>query len=313
MDGYIIRRILATIPVIGVVALFVFFMMKAGGADPAAIVAGDAASVTEIAEIRARMGLDQPLYLQFLSWLGGVARGDFGVSFYNQQPVSELILQRMEPTICVGLAVLFFSTLFALPLGIIAAHKVGSWIDRAVMLFATTAFSVPVFLLGYILIFVFSVSMPIFPVQGYVDLADGFVPFLRHIALPTLTLGLVHSALLARITRASMLEILQQDYIRTARAKGLSTVVVLLRHALKNASVPIATVVGVSFAGLISGVVITETVFHIHGLGRLTADSILHRDYPVIQAVVLLFSLVYVAINLAVDLLYTILDPRIRY
>jgi peptide/nickel transport system permease protein len=313
MNGYIVRRILATAPVMGVVAVFVFFMMKAGGADPAAIVAGDAASLSDIAEIRQRMGLAQPLHEQFWDWLSGVVQGDFGNSFYNQQPVSDLILQRLEPTVCVGLSVLVFSTLLAVPIGIVAAHRVGTWIDRAVMVFAALAFSVPVFLLGYVLIFTFSLSVPVFPVQGYTDFAEGVVPFLRHIALPTITLGLVHTALLARITRASMLEVLQEDYIRTARAKGVGTLKVLLRHALKNASVPIATIVGVSFAGLISGVVITETVFGIHGLGRLTADSILHRDYPVIQAVVLLFSAVYVVVNLIVDLLYTVLDPRIRY
>ncbi len=313
MHGYIVRRILATIPVMLVVAVFVFSLMKLGGADPAAIIAGNVASIDDIARIRVQLGLDRPIYAQFWTWLIGVLQGDFGVSFYSQKPVLDLIRQRMEPTIAIGVAVITFAVVLAVPIGVIAAHKVGTWIDRLVMVFAALAFSVPVFLLGYLLIYGFSLGLRLFPVQGYQSLTKDFWGFVQHITLPSITLGSVYMALIARITRASMLEILQEDYIRTARSKGLPTIRVLIEHALKNASVPIATIVGVGFAGLISGVVITESVFRIPGLGRLTAEAILQKDYPVIQAVVILFSLIYVMVNLLVDLIYTVLDPRIRY
>jgi peptide/nickel transport system permease protein len=313
MFSYVVRRILATIPVMGVVALLVFLLMHLGPGDPAAILAGDYATPDRIQEIRQQMGLDRPIYEQFLVWLGLLLKGDLGQSIYSGYPVARIIAQRLEPTLALAATTMIFAIVIAVPLGIVAAWKAGTWIDRMVMVFAVMAFSFPVFLTGYALIYALSMKAGVLPVQGYKSLSEGIVPFFRHILLPSITLGSVYVALIARITRATMIEVLREDYIRTAHAKGLSTAQVLLGHALKNASVPIVTIIGVGIAIMIGGVVVTETVFVIPGLGRLTTESVMHRDYPVIQGVVLLFSFAYVLINLVIDILYTFLDPRVRY
>jgi peptide/nickel transport system permease protein len=311
--AYLVKRLLATIPVMGVVALFVFSLLYISPGDPAAVIAGDIATDEDIARIRAKLGLDQPYLVRFGTWLWALAHGDLGVSIFTNLPVSQLIGQRLEPTAALTLCTLIVTVLIAVPIGVIAAWRVGTWVDRAVMGFSVLGFSVPVFVFAYLLMLVFSIELEWLPVQGYVSITEGFWPFLRHLILPSVALGTVYMALIARITRASMLEVLSQDYIRTAQAKGLASRDVLMRHALKNAAVPIVTVIGIGIALLISGVVVTETVFAIPGIGRLTVDAILRRDYPIIQAVTLLFSAVYVLINLAVDLSYTVLDPRIRY
>jgi peptide/nickel transport system permease protein len=313
MLAYIIRRLIATIPVMGVVALFVFSLLYLAPGDPAAIIAGDLATADDIARIHRQLGLDEPFLLRFFSWLWGVLQGDLGISIFTNLPVAKLIGQRLEPTIALTLTTLVATLAFAIPLGVVAAWKAGTAIDRAVMLLAVAGFSIPSFVLAYILILVFSVQLDLLPVQGYVSIGDGFVPFIRHLILPSIALGLIYGALIARITRASMLEVLSQDYIRTAQAKGLSNGTVLIRHALRNAAVPVATVIGIGIALLISGVIVTETVFAIPGIGRLTVDAILRRDYPIIQGVTLLFSAAYVLVNLAVDISYTLLDPRVRY
>jgi peptide/nickel transport system permease protein len=313
MFAYIIRRVLATIPVMVVVALFVFALLHLSPGDPAAIIAGDTATADDIARIREKLGLDQPLYLQFGSWVWGLLQGDLGISIFTNLPVSKLIAQRLEPTAALTISTLIVSVLVAIPMGVLAAWKAGSWIDRVVMVFAVLGFSVPVFVLAYLLIYAFAIGLDLLPVQGYVSITDGFAPFLSHIVLPSIALGMVYAALIARITRASMLDVLAQDYIRTAQAKGLANDKVLIGHALKNAAVPIATIIGIGIALLISGVVVTETVFAIPGLGRLTVDAILRRDYPIIQGMILIFSAAYVMVNLLVDLSYTLLDPRIRY
>jgi peptide/nickel transport system permease protein len=313
MLAYIIRRLIATIPVMGVVALFVFSLLYLAPGDPAAIIAGDLATADDIARIHRQLGLDEPFLLRFFSWLWGVLQGDLGISIFTNLPVAKLIGQRLEPTIALTLTTLMATLAFAIPLGVVAAWKAGTAIDRAVMLLAVAGFSIPSFVLAYILILVFSVQLDLLPVQGYVSIGDGFVPFIRHLILPSIALGLIYGALIARITRASMLEVLSQDYIRTAQAKGLSNGTVLIRHALRNAAVPVATVIGIGIALLISGVIVTETVFAIPGIGRLTVDAILRRDYPIIQGVTLLFSAAYVLVNLAVDISYTLLDPRVRY
>ena len=313
MFTYIIRRILATIPVMAVVAVFVFALLYLSPGDPAAIIAGDTATVADIARIRAQLGLDQPVYIQFGSWLWRLLHGDLGISIFTNLPVIKLVQQRLEPTVALTISTLIFSVFVSIPLGVLAAWKAGSWIDRSVMVFAVIGFSVPVFVLAYILIYVFAISADWLPVQGYVSITDGFRPFLSHLILPSLALGMVYTALISRITRASMLDVLAQDYIRTAQAKGLANEQVLIGHALKNAAVPIVTIIGIGIALLISGVVVTETVFAIPGLGRLTVDAILRRDYPIIQGVILLFSAAYVLVNLLVDLSYTLIDPRIRY
>jgi len=313
MFAYIIRRILATIPVMAVVAIFVFALLYLSPGDPAAIIAGDTATVDDIARIRAHLGLDRPVYIQFGTWIWHLLHGDLGISIFTNLPVAKLIEQRIEPTVALSVATLIVSILVAIPLGVLAAWRAGSWIDRVVMVFAVLSFSVPVFVLAYLLIYLFAIRLDVLPVQGYVSITQGVWPFLSHLILPSIALGMIFAALIARITRASMLDVLAQDYIRTAQAKGLSSEQVLIGHALKNAAVPIVTIIGIGVALLIGGVVVTETVFAIPGLGRLTVDAILRRDYPIIQGIILIFSAAYVLVNLLVDLSYTLLDPRIRY
>jgi len=311
--GFIARRLLATIPVIGMVAIFVFLMLRLTPGDPAAVIAGDYASESQIAEIREKLGLDQPLVQQFFIWAGRAVQGDFGQSFFFKKSVAELIQQRLEPTVALAIVTLVLAIIVAVPLGVIAAYRHGTWIDRVTMGFSVMGFSVPVFVIGYLLIYIFAVKLGWLPVQGYTRIAEGFFPFIERLILPAVTLSVIYIALIARITRASVLEVLGEDYIRTARAKGLTERRVLIRHALRNAAVPIVTVIGIGIALLIGGVVVTESVYSIPGLGRLTVDAVLARDFPTIQAVVLLFSFVYVLVNLLIDLIYTVLDPRIRY
>ena len=297
----------------GIVALFVFLLLHMSPGDPATIIAGDYASPADIARIRAQLGLDQPLHIQFTTWLMQLSRGDLGVSIFSNLPVSQLILQRVEPTLSLALTTLIFAIIVAIPLGILAAWKAGSWIDRTVMAFSVLGFSTPVFVLGYALIYIFALQLGLFPVQGFVSITDGIIPFLHRLVLPSITLSVIFIALFARITRASILEILNEDYIRTAKSKGLGERSILARHALPNAAVPIVTVIGIGFALLIGGVVVTESVYNIPGLGRLTVDAVLRRDYPVIQGIILVFSGLYVLVNLIIDLLYVALDPRIRF
>ena len=297
----------------GVVALFVFLLLHLSPGDPATVIAGDYASPADIARIRAQLGLDQPLYIQFTNWLAQLSRGDLGISIFSNLPVSKLIHQRVEPTLSLALLTLFIAISVAIPLGILAAWKVGTWVDRTVMAFSVLGFSTPVFVLGYALIYIFSLKLGLFPVQGFTSISDGLLPFLHRLILPSITLSVIFIALFARITRASILEILNEDYIRTARAKGLKDTSILFRHALPNAAVPIVTVIGIGFALLIGGVVVTESVYNIPGLGRLTVDAVLRRDYPVIQGIILVFSALYVLVNLIIDILYVALDPRIRF
>jgi peptide/nickel transport system permease protein len=313
MLAYAARRILATIPVMLVVAFFVFSLLYLAPGDPAAIIAGDQASPADVDRIRASLGLDRPFVIRFGEWLWQIMHGDLGTSIFTNLPVGHMIAQRVEPTLSLMVLTISFSIIFAIPLGVLAAWKHGTWIDRFVMVLAVFGFSVPVFVVGYLLAYIFALQLDWLPVQGFTSISQGLWPFLRNMILPTVALGLVYVALLARITRATMLEVLSQDYVRTAKAKGVGQRAVLFVHALKNAAVPIVTVLGIGVALLIGGAVITESVFAIPGLGRLTVDAILRRDYPVIQGVVLLFSFVYVLVNLAVDLLYTLFDPRIRY
>jgi peptide/nickel transport system permease protein len=313
MLAYAVRRILATIPVMLIVAFFVFSLLYLAPGDPAAIIAGDQASPADVERIRASLGLDRPVLIRFGEWLWQILHGDLGTSIFTNLPVSHMIAQRIEPTTSLMILTIVFSIVVAIPLGVIAAWKHGSWIDRGVMVLAVFGFSTPVFVMGYLLAYLFALKLDWLPVQGFTSITVGVVPFLRSLTLPTIALGLIYVALLARITRATMLEVLSQDYVRTAKAKGVGQHAVLFVHALKNAAVPIVTVIGIGVALLIGGAVVTESVFAIPGLGRLTVDAILRRDYPVIQGVVLLFSFVYVLVNLAVDLLYTLFDPRIRY
>ena len=307
----VLQRILAMFPVMAVVALIVFLLIHLSPGDPAALIAGDLASTDDIARLRTSLGLDQPLWRQFLLWVARLAHGDLGTSIFTQVPVTELLAQRLEPTLSIALLTMGLSIALAIPLGTLAAYRAGSWVDRLVMLFAVLAFSVPVFLIGYLLIYTFAIVLHWLPVQGYVRLSEGVGPWLRNLVLPCVNLALVYMALLTRMTRATVLEVLQEDYIRTARAKGLG-VYAVLGHALRNAASPIATTVGVGIALLIGGVVVTKTVFAIPGIGRLVIDSVQRHDYPVIQSVLLLSAGVYVLINLLIDLSYRLFDPRIR-
>ena len=334
MLSYIGRRIVSTIPVMAIVALFVFSLLYLAPGDPAAIIAGDQASPADVERIRAGLGLDRPFLVRFAEWLWNVVRGDLGTSIFTNLPVTTMIQQRLEPTISLMILTLILSIGLAVPMGVLAAWKHGTWIDRVIMMIAVFGFSVPVFVVGYLMAYVFAldglgianfvgsifgqgaadrVSSAMFPVQGYTPLSRGVGPWLNNLVLPAVTLGGVYIALIARITRATMLEVLSQDYVRTARAKGVGNSTILFLHALKNAAVPIVTVIGIGVALLIGGAVVTESVFAIPGLGRLVVDAILRRDYPIIQGVVLLFSFVYVLVNLGVDLVYTLVDPRIRY
>ena len=313
MLGYLFRRVLAAIPVMGVVALFVFLLLRLTPGDPAAILAGDNATPEQLERIRVSLGLHEPIYIQFFTWINQLLHGDLGVSLISNVPVLQMIGQRLEPSISIAISTIILAILIAVPLGVIAAWKHGTWIDRFVMGLSVLGFSVPVFVIGYVLIQLFAIDLRWLPVQGFKSITAGLGPYLERLVLPTLTLSFIYVALIARMTRAAMLDVLGEDYIRTARAKGLGEMAVLLRHGLRNAAVPVITVIGTGFALLISGVVVTESVFNLPGIGRLTVDAVLARDYPVIQAMILLTSLVYVTVNLLIDVAYTLLDPRIRY
>jgi len=313
MLAFIARRLIATIPVLLFVAVFVFMLLRLTPGDPAAIIAGDNATADQVDAIRAKLGLDEPLLTQFMIWSGGVLSGDFGESFFFKKTVAELIAQRIEPTVMLSLCTIVLAVLIAVPVGVLAASRQGGWVDRIVMGFSVMGFSVPTFVIGYLLIYIFAIVLGWLPVQGYRRISEGFGDFIIRLIMPSVTLAVIYIALISRITRASVIETLGEDYIRTARAKGLPSRVVLLRHALRNAAVPIITVIGIGVALLIGGVVITESVYNIPGLGRLTVDAVLARDFPVIQIVIMMFSFAFVLINLVIDLAYSVLDPRIRY
>ncbi len=313
MTAYIIRRLLATIPVMVVVAIFVFLLLHLTPGDPAAVIAGDDATPEAVDGIRTKLGLDQPIHVQFGIYAANLLRGDLGTSIFSNLPVLTLVKQRLEPTLVLAASTLVMAVLLAIPMGVLAAWKARTFIDRLVMGFSVLGFAVPGFLVGYLLIYVFAIELKWLPVQGYRPLSQGIDQTARSIILPALALSMAYMALIARMTRASMLDVLSQDYIRTAKAKGVATLIVLLRHALKNAAVPIITVIGIGLTLLISGVVITETVFNIPGLGRLTVDAILKRDYPIIQGLIILFAGAKVLVNLLIDISYVFFDPRIRY
>jgi peptide/nickel transport system permease protein len=313
MLPFVAKRALAVVPVMAVVSVVVFLLLRLSPGDPALVIAGENADAEAIARIRETLGLDRPLVSQFAIWAGNLLKGDLGTSIFSNMPVTTLIMQRIEPTLSLALATMVFAISVAVPLGTIAGATAGSWLDRGLMAGSVIGFSIPAFVLGYCLIWVFSLKLGLLPVQGFTSIREGVGPFLRSIALPTLTLGLAYLVLIARITRASVLEIMGEDHVRTARAKGVVERVVVTRHVLRNAAIPILTVIGIGVALLISGVVVIETVFNIPGVGRLVVDAILKRDYPVIQGVILLFSAAYVLINLAIDIGYALLDPRVRY
>ncbi|MGF9564816.1 ABC transporter permease [Neorhizobium sp. JUb45] len=313
MLAYTFRRILAAVPVLVTVAVFVFLLLRLTPGDPAAIIAGDMATPDQLERIRASLGLDKPIIVQFFSWFWLLVQGDLGTSLISNTPVAKMIGQHIEPTISLALLTIVLSVAIAVPLGVIAAWRHGTWVDYTVMTISVVGFSVPVFVVGYILIQIFAIDLKWFPVQGFRSITRGIGPFLERAVLPAVTLASIYIALIARMTRAAVLEVLGEDYVRTARAKGLREKTVLFRHALRNAAVPVLTIIGTGFALLITGVVVTESIFNIPGIGRLTVDAILARDYPVIQGMILLTSGIYVLVNLLIDLSYSFFDPRIRY
>ncbi|MFZ9508072.1 MAG: ABC transporter permease [Burkholderiaceae bacterium] len=315
MLRFVFSRLAAVVPVLFVVSCMVFLILRLAPGDPAAVIAGSSATNADIEQIRARLGLDRSLPVQFGIWLGRVLQGDLGYSYFLNKPVTELIAQRLEPTASLAIGTILLAVLIAVPLGAIAAARMGGWVDRVLSVLSVAGFSIPVFVTGYVLIYLFAIQLDWLPVQGYRPLGgkEGLAGWARHLILPWAALSIIYVALIARITRAAVSEALTEDYIRTARAKGVSEQVVLIRHALRNAAVPIVTVIGIGVALLIGGVVVTETVFAIPGLGSLTVDVVLNRDFPVIQGLVMFFAVSYVLINLLVDLSYLALDPRIRY
>ncbi len=313
MGRYLAQRLLAAVPVLLIVAVVTFSLVHLTPGDPASLMAGDQALPEDIERIKDKLGLNRPLHEQMAIYFWDILRGDFGESVFTKFPVTTLIGQRLEPTISIAIFSQLVAIIIAVPAGILAAWKANTWVDRALMVFAVAGLAIPSFWLGANLIWVFAVNLGWFPALGYVSISEGVIPWLRSITLPSIAIGFISAALIARMTRASMLEVLREDYIRTARAKGLGDYKVLIAHAFKNASIPVVTIIGIGLAGLVSGLVVTEAVFAIPGVGRLIVDAVLRRDYPVIQGVVLMVTFVYVLINLAVDIIYGYLDPRIRY
>lgn len=310
---FLARRILSTVPVLVIVALIVFLMLRLAPGDPAAAIVGDSGTSENIAKVREQLGLNESLPVQFVRWSGRLLQGNLGESYFMKKTVVELIGQRIEPTVSLAAVTLVVTILVAVPLGVIAAWRHGGWLDRMLMGFSVMGFSIPAFVIGYVLIWIFALHLQWLPVQGYQRLSQGPLPWIKHLILPSITLSIIYVALIARVTRAAVAEAMTEDYIRTARAKGISEKRVLMRHALANAAIPIVTVIGIGIALLIGGVVVTETVFAIPGLGQLTVDAVLSRDFPLIQGITLFFSVVYVLVNLLIDLSYLVFDPRIRY
>ena len=313
MLPFLVRRIVATIPVLIVVALIVFSMLRLAPGDPAAAIVGNNGTTADIARVRAELGLNDPMPVQFIRWTGQLLRGDLGESFFMKKTVAELIKMRIEPTLSLAALTLVFTVLIAVPMGVIAAWRHGGWLDRTLMSFSVLGFSIPAFVLGYLLIWFFALHLQWLPVQGYSRLENGVGRWLMHLVMPSIALSIIYVALIARVTRAAVAETLTEDYIRTARSKGIGEIRVLIRHALANAATPIVTVIGIGVSLLIGGVVVTESVFAIPGLGQLTVDAVLSRDFPLIQGITLFFAAVYVLVNLLVDLSYLFFDPRIRY
>ena len=313
MGRYTLQRLLAMIPVLVVVAVVTFSLIHITPGDPVSLMAGDLATPEQKEVIRKDMGLDRPIYQQLVIYFADILRGDLGESIFNKFKVTTLISQRLEPTLFIAVFSQLVSIIIAIPLGILAAWKANTWVDRVVMVIAVLGLAIPSFWLGANLIWVFAVKLHWFPAFGYIPISEGVVPWIKSITLPSISVGFISAALIARMTRASMLEVLREDYVRTARAKGLGEQAVLLGHAFKNASIPVVTIIGIGIAGLVSGLVVTEAVFGIPGVGRLIVDAVNRRDYPVIQGVILMFTVAYVLINLVVDLIYGYLDPRIRY
>lgn len=312
MTAYIFKRVLAVIPILIFVGIATFSLVHIAPGDAANIMAGDYAGPDDVKLIRAELGLDKPVATQFVEWASRTLRGDFGKSIYSGRTVAELVSQRLEPTISLTIVGGILAVLLGIPLGVFAAWRAGSRWDRGIQIFAAVGISVPGFWLGFIFILLFAVYFRWFPVIGYVSVTEDFTGWIRSITLPVSLLAISGSSIIIRMTRGSILEVLREDFIRTARAKGLANRAVLFRHALRAGAIPIITVIGMLAGALITGVVVTETVFTIPGLGRLVAETVQNRDFPVVQSMLMLLASFYVFINLMVDLAYVFFDPRVR-
>ncbi len=313
MLGYITVRLLAAIPVLLIVGVLTFSLLHVAPGDPAAIIGGTDATPDDIEEIRKQLGLDKPFFVQLALFFKRLLQGDLGTSIFSGHSVGGLIAPRVVPSLSLAIYTLIIALVMGISLGVVAAWKQNTWIDRVVMIFAVLGFSIPAFWLGFNLIWVFALKLSWFPVLGYSPISDGFFQFLWHLTLPAIATAAFSAALIARMTRSSMLDVLREDYVRTARAKGLSERVVLIRHALKPASIPVVTVIGLVFATMITGLVVTESVFAIPGMGRMVVDAVVRRDFPIVQGVIMVLAGSYVFVNLVVDITYAYLDPRIRY
>ena len=313
MRGYVGRRFLASIPVVLFVAIVTFSLLYLTPGDPAEVLAGDDATAEDVARIRENLGLDRPYPVRLGIFLGNTLTGDLGTSVFSGQRVSALIADRFEPTLSLAIFATIIAISMGLPLGVIAAWKANTWIDRSIMVYAVIGLALPPFFMGFLMVWAIGLQLRLFPVAGYAPLTEGVGDYFNYLFLPAVAASNTFMALIIRMTRSSVLEVLKQDYIRTARAKGLSETLVLFRHGVRNAALPILTVVGFGVAYLITGLVVVESVFAVPGLGRLLVDAIARRDYPVIQGVVLVISAAYVLVNLSVDLLYAYFDPRIKY
>ncbi|HET8679876.1 MAG TPA: ABC transporter permease [bacterium] len=313
MTGYVTRRLLALLPVLLIVATVGFFLIYLTPGDPAAVMLGPDATDEDLQNLRAIMGLDRPLLVQLVLWYSRTLRGDLGYSIFLQRPVLQAIFERLEPTMLLTMMALAVAICIGVPAGVVSAVRRNSWVDQASMGVALLGVSMPGFWLGLNLILVFSVYLGLFPVAGYVPVQQSLAGAIRSLVLPAVTLGFGGSALLARMTRSSMLEVLGQDYVRTARAKGNREPRVIVGHALRNAMIPTVTVIGLALGGLLAGAIVTETVFALPGVGRLVISSVLRRDYPVVQGVLMFIATIYVLVNLLIDVLYVYLDPRVKY
>jgi peptide/nickel transport system permease protein len=312
LANYIIKRILSLIPVLFVVSIVIFMIVHLTPGDPASVMLGNEATAEQIAQLREQLNLNLPIHEQYIHWVTGVFKGDLGTSFFMKEPVAQAILEHLQPTISLTIFAQIVALIIAIPIGIVAAIRRGTAIDQSIMGMSLLGMSVPSFLLGLLLVLLFGVKLGWLPVAGYNPWNSGIWNHLKYLILPAISLGSIQAALIARMTRTSMLEVLNTNYIKTALAKGVKKRNIVYRHALRNAFLPILTVIGQSFGTLMAGAVVTETIFNIPGIGQLIINSVARRDYAVIQGVVLFVTVSYVFINLIIDLLYSVIDPRVR-
>lgn len=312
MHIYLMKRILSAIPVLLIVSIVIFLIIHITPGSPASIILGEEATEVQIAELEESLGLNLPIHEQYFNWMGGVLQGDLGTSYFMKEPVTHSIISHLSPTLSLAIFAQIVALLIAIPLGVIAANRRGSVTDASMMIFALLGMSIPSFLLALLLVLLFGVQLGWLPVAGYRDIGAGLFTHLKYLILPAISLGAIQAALIARMTRSSMLEVLNMNYIKSARAKGVKDFKIVIKHAFRNALLPILTVVGQTFGTLITGAVVVETIFNIPGIGQLIINSVERRDFAVIQGSVLFITVTYVFLNLVIDLLYGVIDPRVR-